>query len=427
MLVFPAVRKASLLRLPPLTTAAFAAAVLTALFFLASWNSLGRGGSERVAEAFRSQALGMEIQGDWVPLQQRFNDCLITIMAIEQRQPAERLFVSPVNPADTTQDVCGDLRDGTGPNATAYYHNYLHGQSVLLRYLLPHFDVSAIKAMYKGLLSILLLAGAGLCLLRLIDGARREESIVFLVATLAFSRFFGLEWFGDMLGNGPSDLIVIGFLAYLSARAGAMSAQGWIISVAGFGALTMIFELLTGGLPLGAAMVLGLGWFALQKGERSPKLVVLGLIAYGIGAAVPAAAKVALVATLFGTSDVSQIALEGLNRVGSVYPPGFSELTVTSQLLLNLSSLAPGMWMIAAGTLCLAVTLGAVGVARHRSPEFLLLLASVAIIFLWFALFRQHTVLHASFMVRILVWPIAAGFAVVALTALRANRERPAR
>ncbi len=174
-------------------------------------------------------------------------------------------------------------------------------------------------------------------------------------------------------------------------------------------------------------MVLGLGWFALQKGERSPKLAVLGLVAYGIGAAVPAAAKVALVATWFGTSDVSQIALEGLNRVGSVYPPGFSELTVTSQLLLNLSSLAPGMWMIAAGTLCLAVTLGAVGVARHRSPEFLLLLASVAIIFLWFALFRQHTVLHASFMVRILVWPIAAGFAVVALTALRANRVRPAR
>ncbi|WP_426266748.1 hypothetical protein [Sphingomonas sp. LHG3443-2] len=402
-------------------------AILTALFFLASWHSLGRGGHERIAEAFRTQTLGMEIAGDRIPLQQRFNDCLITIMALEQRQPRQELFISPVNPAEPTQDVCRDLENGTGPNASAYYHNYLHGQTILLRYLLPHLELASIKAIYKGLLAMLLLASAGLCFLRVMDGSRREESLVFLVATLAFSRFFGLEWFGDSLGNGPSDLIVIGFLALLSARAGAMSTGEWIISAAVFGALTMIFELLTGGLPLGGAMVLGLGWFALKRGERSPQLVILGLVAYGLGAAIPMLTKVVLVATVFGSDALFQVALEGLNRIGSEVPPGLPELTVISQLVLHLGSLAPGMWMTAAGTLCLALALGAVALARHRSPEHLLLFASVALIFLWFALFRQHTALHASFMVRILVWPIAAGLALIALTALGANRVQPTR
>ncbi|WP_338502970.1 hypothetical protein V6R86_06395 [Sphingomonas kaistensis] len=405
--------------------AALVAAALTATFYLASWHSLGRGGEGRIAEAFRAQALGMEIAGDRIPVQQRFNDCLITIMALEQREPREKLFVSPVNPADPTQDVCRDLNDGTGPNATAYYHNYLHGQTVLLRYLLPHFEVAGIKAFTKALLTILLLASAAVSLLRLIDGSRREESLVFLVATLAFGRFFGLEWFGEMLGNGPSDLIVIGFLAILSVRAGAMGAREWIVGAAIFGALTMMFELLTGGLPLGGAMVLGLGWFALRKAERSPHLVALGLVAFGLGAAIPALTKVVLVASLFGTGDLFQMGIEALNRVGSELPPGWTELTVTSQLLLNLESLTPGTWVTAAGTLCLALGLGAVSLARHRDPECLLLAASATLIFLWFALFRQHTALHASFMVRILVWPIAAGFALVALAALRANRVQP--
>ena len=425
MLMTPALKGAKLGQVKLLGMAALVAAALTAAFFLASWHSLGRGGEGRVAEAFRAQALGMHIAGDRVPVQQRFNDCLITIMALEQRQPRERLFVSPVNPAEPTQDVCRDLKDGTGPNAAAYYHNYLHGQTVVLRYLLPHFELAGIKAFTRGLLTILLLASAAICLMRLVDGSRREESLVFLVATLAFGGFFGLEWFGETLGNGPSDLIVIGFLAYLSVRAGAMSAREWIIGAGVFGALTMMFELLTGGLPLGGAMVLGLGWFALRKAERSVRLVALGLVAFGLGAVVPMLTKIVLVASLFGTGDFFQMAIEALNRVGSELPPGYSELTVTSQLLLNLESLTPGSWITAAGALCLALGLGAVSLARHRDPECLLLLASAALIFLWFAVFRQHTALHASFMVRILVWPIAAGFALVALAALRANKVQP--
>ena len=165
-----------------------------------------------------------------------------------------------------------------------------------------------------------------------------------------------------------------------------MGAREWIVGAAVFGALTMIFELLTGGLPLGGAMVLGLGWFALREAERSPQLVALGLVAFGIGAAVPALTKVVLVASLFGTGDLFQMGIEALNRVGSELPPGWTELTVTSQLLLNLESLTPGAWITAAGTLCLALGLCAVSLTRHRDPECLLLLASTALIFRWFAL-----------------------------------------
>ena len=425
MLMYPALKRAKLERLKLLGIAALVAAALTALFFFASWHSLGRGGDGRVAEAFRAEALGMEIAGDRIPVQQRFNDCLITIMALEQRQPRETLFVSPVNPAEPTQDVCRDLKDGTGPNATAYYHNYLHGQTVLLRYLLPHFEVAGIKAFFKSLLTILLLASAAVSLLRLIDGARREESLVFLVATLAFGRFFGLEWFGETLGNGPSDLIVIGYLATLSVRAGAMSAREWMVGASCLRSADDDVRTADRRLAAGRRDGPGPRLVRASQGRAFVPLVALGLVAFGLGAAVPMLTKVVLVASLFGTGDLFQMTIEAMNRVGSELPPGWTELTVTSQLLLNLESLTPGTWITAAGTLCLALGLGAVSLARHRDPQCLLLLASAALIFLWFALFRQHTALHASFMVRILVWPIAAGFALVALAALRANRVQP--
>jgi hypothetical protein len=393
------------------------------LFFVASWQSLGRGGHERVAEAFATSALSTDLWGNEVSGRHRFNDCLITALALEQRQPREKLTVSPVNPSEPLQDVCRDLRDGTGINHAAYYHNYLHGHAVLLRYLLPHWSIGAIKEGYKAGISLLLLAAIALCLARLFDAsARREESLIFLIVLLGFARFFGLEWFAQSLGHGPSDLVVLGFVALLTARAGAMSRRGWVLSAALFGALTMIFEFLTGGLPLGASVVLGLGWFALAERERSPTTVVLGLVAYGIGAAVPLLVKLALVASLFGSKAVSWMAMQGIFRMGSELPPGLEGVTATSQLLLNINVLAPGLPLFSAGLLVLALALGLVAALRHPQPPFLLLLASILPIILWFLAFRQHTAIHAWFMARILVWPLIAGFALFALAAMRAGR-----
>jgi hypothetical protein len=345
-------------------------------------------------------------------------------MALEQRAPRGKLTISPVNPSEPVQDVCGDLRDGSGPNVTGFYHNYLHGQTVLLRYLLPHFEIGAIKTSYASLLVLVLLATVGLCMMRLLDDSRREESIVFLVVTLMFARFFGLEWFGASLGHGPSDLILTGFLAYLAARAGAMKDGEWVVSAATFGALTIMFELLTGGLPLGGAMVVGLGWFALEKEQRSPASVLLGLVVYGIGAAIPMLIKIGLIASVFGGEALVNVASQGLSRMGSEFPDGFSGLTATSQLLLHLGSLTSGMWLLSAVMLCLALGLGSIGALRRRCPEQLLLVTSIGCIFLWFALFRQHTALHASFMVRILVWPVAAGSVLFALGAMRATTAK---
>ena len=44
-----------------------------------------------------------------------------------------------------------------------------------------------------------------------------------------------------------------------------------------------------------------------------------------------------------------------------------------------------------------------------------LALASIAVIFVWYAVFRNHTAIHAKWMVRLLAWPIGMGCACLVL------------
>jgi hypothetical protein len=66
--------------------------------------------------------------------------------------------------------------------------------------------------------------------------------------------------------------------------------------------------------------------------------------------------------------------------------------------------------------LVLAIGLGALAMVRRPTLDSRILALSNLPIFGWFVVFHQHTIVHAWFMDRMLVWPLATGFAIYALS-----------
>lgn len=404
---------AIILPLPLLVRSALFAGLVGVLFFLASYGSLHRGGQERIAEAYAQGALTGEMRGNDVIGLHQFNDCLILGLALAQTRSDAELTVSPVKPFGISELPCVDLKNSVQGNEL-FYHNYLHGHTVLVRYLLPHMGVQTIRELLKATMTLVLLFGVALCLLRIGERRAVGEQLVFLVAFLGFSRFFSLELFSQSLSHGPSDLVLLGFVALLAVKSGTLSEARWTTLACLFGALTMIFEFMTGGLPIGAAAVIGLGWFALRPESRSVAAVLRGLVAFLTGAATLMLIKLTSVAIVFGADAVRTIFETGAIRVNGDLPSQFAHFVAWRELAKFTWILAPGLPALAPGMLVVSVLLGARAVTLGRDPVTLLLLLSCLPIVAWFLLFQQHTAIHAWFMVRILVWPIIAGFSAFA-------------
>ncbi len=98
----------------------------------------------------------------------------------------------------------------------------------------------------------------------------------------------------------------------------------------------------------------------------------------------------------------------------SAYVIGFGSETVAIVAVI--------VGVLAAAGAMLIVLLGRM--ASYRRMALLTALMSIASIFAWYALFRNHTTIHAIFMVRMLTWPIGMGFAclLLAIVALREHR-----
>jgi hypothetical protein len=305
-----------------------------------------------------------------------------------------------------------------------YYHRYLHGQVVLTRYLLPSFGVAGLRKLYKNTISALLLAGLAIASVQLIR-TRRMVFGGFAIAFSGFARWYGLGFFGQSLGHGPSDIVIVLYLGFLCVIAGRGCSVN-ILSIAGgfFGSATMIFELLTGGLPLGLALVFGVSPMA--AGIKPPREIALAAsIASGVSFVVAAVvcALLKLVATewVFGSSAVFDYGHQLTVRMGLASgehaPSGGVDLFIT-KIIGGMSSLSEYTGLLAGGTILLAVCVGVWGlIAIHRSAlsgtekvRAALLGLSNVVFPIWFVVFWQHTIQHAWFMDRILCWPIVSGF-----------------
>ena len=256
------------------------AALLFALFCLANLHGLGRDLPAAEANVRAAYASGVLQDVDWLPGntdigRHQYNDCLILYMALDQQAAAAQLMASPIKPVQRgTETMCGALRafaagDKEAGRTGLWYHQYIHGHTMLARYLLPLMPVEAIRNLYHSIETLLVLAGIMITTLALAGRRRPTESLFWLILFLAFSRWFGLESYGQSLSHAPSDAIILGYLLFLAMAAARGGLGRWsaTISAAVFGSLVAIFEFLTGGIPLGLAIVVGGLPFALRDGD----------------------------------------------------------------------------------------------------------------------------------------------------------------
>lgn len=427
---------------------ALVATALFSAFCVLNYASLDRNlpaARQTIRDAF---AAGTLQDIDWLPGntdigRHQFNDCLILDMSIDQRGTPAQMMVSPLQwPFDNGNSLgmCRDLRrmvDGQPLSARLqYYHRYIHGQTMLARYLLPHLSVAAIRNLYFGLITIVVTTGLSVAMTGLArGGARRMQHLFWLITFLAFSRWFGLESYGQSLGHAPSDFVLLAYMLFLALASlrGGLGRRAAIASAALFGAATMSFEFLTGGIPLGLALIVGGLPFALRRDIESDMqaCVIEALTAFSAAVATCILLKILLAIWVFGLESL----WESLHYLGvrlgvpGVEAEDLGPIRFAKAIVKGFDSLGTGMLLMNALMIALAIGAGTWGATRifrghdhdARTRARLLLLSNVVIL-LWIAVFREHMIVHAWFMDRMFTWTIASGFGLFAVALLQ---DRP--
>ncbi|HMT44706.1 MAG TPA: hypothetical protein PKA59_09120 [Chakrabartia sp.] len=415
-------------------------AVLMVAFFSANGASLGHKlpqARAHIAQAFASGELGEEdwLRGNSQTGQHQFNDCLILGMAVDQRGPSAHLAVSPIFPGSSDLDhLCADLKGwingapAAGPPLS--YHNYLHGHTLLARWMLPEMSVSAIRALYRNALVLVVMAGLGLALTGLARRKAVAANLFWAAIFISFARFFGLEAFGPSLSHGPSDLVALSgaLVLCVATQRGGMGVRAAMAFGAVLGSFTILFEFLTGGIPLGLALVTGGMAFAIRSDARDAMLqsIIGAFGAFCAAVATGLLAKAIVTLHVFGLDAVRATAKElGARMALNDGPRGAIDTGLypfAKGVLKGLDGLVPGTHLMSALMILMTVIAGAWGIRQlWRSVDSLTavrvraLLLSNALIALLLLMFWQHTMIHAWFMDRVLAWMIGSGLALFGL------------
>jgi len=351
-------------------------------------------------------------------------------------QPAAR-------PGDPTIPACLQFiaalerPDPADPNAV-FYHRYLHGQRVFAALALAVASPQALGWITL-LANVLVLLSVLVPALRRRREGWRERGYAAIAATLLL--FDGLWLFGIYFSFSLSDLVLAAFVgcAYHAGIA-RRDERSLAIAVASFGVATAVFEFLTGGIPFGLALLLGL--VALDgPADRDALLrrAFHGALIFALAIALTFAVKLALVwvfvdPNVFGDFRSALSTRVGASFVDSLPPQEVAWLAAHGidvasldrhwvlALLYMMARLAYATFVIGFGAPVLGMIItGAAAItsaallihrARHASDpvmrtRLLLLFGSALVMPLWSLVFVNHTLLHAVWMVRPFAWFIA--------------------
>jgi len=343
----------------------------------------------------------------------------------------------PTIPACLQMIAALDRSDHADPDAV-FYHRYLHGQRVFAALALAVTSPQALGWITL-LLNALVLLSVLVPALRNGAGDSRERGYAAIAATLLL--FDGLWLFGIYFSFGLSDLVLAGFLACAYHRGIARAPEpAFATAVALFGAATAIFEFLTGGIPFGLALLLGV--VALDGSADRDALLrraFHGAAIFALAIALTFAIKLALVALLVDPAAFADFRGALSTRVGGSFvanlPPQeiawvaahgvdvaaldrhwifavfymFARLGYAS-FVIGFGSPVLGMAIMGAAVVATAVLLiHRTGQARETvaRARLLVLFLSVLVMPLWSLVFLNHTLLHAIWMVRPFAWFIA--------------------
>ena len=401
-----------------------------------------------------------------------FSDCLtLSMLVLPPRGTTVERALSPLIPAVNAPDgnapsgypssgqcvTLADLMQGQEIPA-GYYHRYLHGPWVLMRALL------ALFSFYVATKLLLLTVCALLAAIAFFAGraawlgppATQPRAFAFVAISAFVAVFYALPVYDRSISFAASDIVLIGFVLFFYLRPPSRLSEGAFASATAlFGTLTAIFESFNGATPAGATVLLGvLALDAPQARGAVWRRAFIGMSCFLGALALSFAGKAAAVGIVWGWSEIIEagglLAHHAGNVAWDVAPDNAAKLEQfgvnvdaikSTRTLTTVYALAKVLYfspLLGLGSLILGVAITAVlplflvtmGIWRFRhanehaarSRE-LLLFAAAAVMPVWYAVFPSHTIIHAFFMVRPMIWPVALliGGAVLSATAARSQ------
>jgi hypothetical protein len=338
-----------------------------------------------------------------------------------------------------------------------HYHRYINGSWVVAALLLLPMSFQSATA----LLFLLALAPAGILVVvasrRLWGSAGSARDAAFLTCGIAYLLASGVTLFGWSLALAPGEIILSGFLLFAFLKPLNSLAPGTLVlAAATFGCLTAAFEYLSGGIPAGVALLLGLmGMDQLGRVTFSRAAMAVGAFCFAIlatfalkagavalvwsGEEITAAGARLTVWTTPGGWSLNPSAADRLAAFGiSADDVQGSRLAATAFALIKLAYFSdlltlgsrPLGWIVCVGGPLALIALAARDGLRGKDPQTrlraLLLLGSALALIVWYAFLVRHTIEHAYFVQRPLAWLflIAVGSLAWRLSARRTARHR---
>jgi hypothetical protein len=384
-----------------------------------------------VAAAFASKA--------WHP---RGNDCLVGYMLLARYDSRLDEVLFPKIPRDGLQ-LCPFLRDLADNPEKQHefwtYQRYLHGVRTVVAPLLLLLEAhKAGKFLFIASYALLFLAIAALLWRRWQQGGVvQKEPIGFRLILLGCTLlFYVTPYYGASLAFASSDLAVHALLVTAAfVDPARLSARQTVVLASLFGGIVAYLELLTGQAPLGLTLLLALVAAGASRAESPTDLTRRCLwTAYAFAAGLVLCFVIKMALILLLGADTGGFGPSVLYRMGGSIggaPPILLGIDITQHAMYSpaaffYAALALGYWtqILGQGGLALGLTLvliaivGLAGGARarwHRLPDRLertrtaALLAAACVTPAWYLLFLNHTIIHASFMIRALIGFIAIG------------------
>ncbi|MSO89938.1 MAG: hypothetical protein EXQ89_08260 [Rhodospirillaceae bacterium] len=393
----------------------------------------------------------------------QYDDCLVFSMPLLRTGDVVQDAVSPriihawwtddgrwLSECQTLHEIAaGTLPDEIAADA-APFHRYLHGSMVVASFLLPVFGVATMRTVLKatcyallGFLVLRSLMEAVAVLRRPRDWRQRPRLAnagIGAVATV-LALLYGLPYFGQSVAHGPSEIALFGFLIFCTyVNLATAPPFLFFAAILLFACLTSAFGFIFHPLPMGLAVLVGILSLQSRPGTRPRDFVQLlaaGGTVYTGGVAGCLLLKQVLAGLVFETPVWAPFFDQVFYRMTG--ETGF-ERDNLSQLAANLyvclpnlgigsSPVAMGIIGLSLGSLLAAQA--AIAIIRGpRAPNLQIggLALSALVIFGWYVVFRNHTIIHACWQVRLLAWPIATGplAALLLYAAFRLEKPGPA-
>ncbi len=399
---------------------------------------------QRIKSQFIANQL---VASDWPGLDahrgfDQYNDCMVLQMIADRqgdilpRSVVPKVFVT----TDEYSDVCDTLRQlvtRPGVKIDLYqddYGRYWHGYTAVSTALLWMLDLNEVRYLLKTAVFV----SIGLFLF---VGWKATRTLFVFCTSISFcaAAFWALPYFGQGLSYAPAEAaIFLGLSLLILGRLWFWEQPVRLLaSMTLFGSLIVFLEFLTGQLPTAAAFLVVITFLISLEPEReygvrkSWLLAALSLTSFTVGAAGTVVAKQVLVLIVSGT-EVLQPFFANLD----LYTGGSEEASNRSltapilQLARSADILVYGSKTGAKVLLISAIISWIMAAAiafwlRNKLSLHLLLIHCVGAASLpaWVFLLPTHTVIHASFMTRILIIPISLGFSALAMQAILAHKN----